>query len=153
MNTLQPIHTSSLNDACILAVEALDNLVTELVKAHYPSPLPGFFDWIADVLTPFVDVMVTSIFYESRFKKSLEMGHPKIAMSLWVYHWVTPIISSKYPALTANLEKLPLPANRSLHDQQAIAGTLMSRPKKLTAAFRTAGSSIYFGAQANMRPA
>lgn len=138
MNTPQTISTTSLNDTCILAIDALDSLVTDLVKAHRPKPLPDFLDWIADEVTPFVETVIKSTFDESRFKKSLEMGHPKIAMLHWVRHWVKPGIVSKYPELAEHfvgLSKAGNQGHRNLENSVEIA--VMSAKMRLTNLRRT----------------
>lgn len=148
MKTPQSIFADTLNDLCILAIEALDNLVTHLVKASHPKPLPGFLDWIADVMTPFVEAMVASTFCESRFKNSLEIGHPEVAMSLWVRYWVKSSIVSKYPTLALHIAELPLPIVQNFHYHQVRSEISTSFPKERFNTLRFAklstNSSVYF---------
>lgn len=87
------------DSAQLLAVAALDDLVTSLVKDCGLEISPQFFDWIADEATPMVELFVERFFRNDRFIASLQVGDPKIAMSLWVRHWICPQIAARFDQL------------------------------------------------------
>lgn len=97
----------------ILAVAALDEMVTSLVKASKLRMSPGFLDWIADEATPLVEQSVERFFRNDRFAASLRAGDPKIAISLWVRHWVCPRITARFEQLAPHVaefsESVPAP--------------------------------------------
>ena len=87
----------------ILAVAALDEMVTSLVKASKLRISPGFLDWVADEATPLVELSVERFFRNDRFMASLRAGDPKIAISLWVRHWVCPRITANFAQLAPHV--------------------------------------------------
>jgi hypothetical protein len=87
----------------ILAVAALDEMVTSLVKASKPRISPRFLDWIADEATPLVELSVERFFRNDRFIASLRAGDPRIAISLWVRHWVCPRITANFAQLAPHV--------------------------------------------------
>lgn len=89
--------------AQILAVAALDEMVTSLVKASRLKLSPRFLDWIADEATPLVEQSVERFFRNERFVASLHAGDPKIAISLWVRHWVCPRITAGFEQLAPHV--------------------------------------------------
>ena len=93
----------SANEASIIAIGVLDDLVNDLVKASCLKMSPAFLDWIADEATPLVERCVERSIKNSRFSDSLLMGDPKIAMALWVRHWVCPWIVANFDELAGYL--------------------------------------------------
>lgn len=93
----------STQQACIIAIGALDDLVTDLVKASGLGMSPGFFDWVADEATPWVERRVTGLFDNERFAQSLKMGDPRVALARWVRHWVGPWIVARFEPLAVYL--------------------------------------------------
>jgi hypothetical protein len=87
----------------ILAIAALDEMVISLVKASKLRISPGFLDWIADEATPLVELSVERFFRNERFVASLHAGDPKIAISLWVRHWVCPRITANFAQLAPHV--------------------------------------------------
>lgn len=83
----------------LLAVAALDELVVSLVKASRLEISPNFLDWIADEATPLVELCVERFFRNDRFIASLRVGDPRVAISLWVRHWVCPQITANFAQL------------------------------------------------------
>lgn len=108
----------------ILAVAALDEMVTSLVKASKLRVSPGFLDWVADEATPLVEQSVERFFRNDRFAASLRAGDPKIAISLWVRHWVC-------PRITANFEQL---APHVAEFAESGPAALMAEPSRPTPA-------------------
>jgi hypothetical protein len=104
----------------ILAVAALDEMVTSLVKASKLRISPRFLDWIADEATPLVELSVERFFRNDRFIASLRAGDPKIAISLWVRHWVC-------PRITANFEQL---APHVAEFSESVPAALMAEPPR-----------------------
>lgn len=96
-------HPLSANEASIIAVGALDDLVNDLVKASRLKISPAFLDWIADEATPLVERRVARSFDSSRFADSLRMGDPRIALARWVRHWVCPWIVVNFNELAVYL--------------------------------------------------
>ena len=95
--------TLTRQQASILAVQALDDLVHELVRAKRLQESPGFLDWVADEATPLVERCVERAFSNPRFAASLKMGEPRIAMARWVRHWVCPWIVIHFDDFVAHL--------------------------------------------------
>lgn len=93
----------SVEEASIVAVAALDDLVNDLVKASCLNMSPAFLDWVADEATPLVDRYVAHFFNSPRFANSLRMGDPRIAMARWVRHWVCPWIVANFEPLAVYL--------------------------------------------------
>jgi hypothetical protein len=97
----------------ILAVAALDDMVTSLVKASKLRISPRFLDWVADEATPLVELSVERFYRNDRFIASLRAGDPKIAISLWVRHWVCPRITANFAQLAPHVaefsESVPAP--------------------------------------------
>jgi len=93
----------SVEEASIVAVAALDDLVNDLVKASCLNMSPAFLDWVADEATPLVEQHVAHFFNSRRFADSLRMGDPKIAMARWVRHWVCPWIVANFEPLAVYL--------------------------------------------------
>jgi len=93
----------SINEASIVAVAALDDLVNELVKASCLRMSPAFLDWVADEATPLVERYVALYFNSPRFESSLRMGDPRIALARWVRHWVGPRIVANFGELAVYL--------------------------------------------------
>lgn len=96
-------HSISAEEACILAIAALDGLVIELVKASRLQMSPAFLDWVADEATPLVERHVARSFKSPRFADSLRIGDPGIAMARWVRHWVCPWIVTSFKQLAEHL--------------------------------------------------
>ena len=95
--------TISTNEASIVAVAALDDLVNDLVKASCLKMSPAFLDWVADEATPLVERCVARAFNSPRFANSLRMGDPRIALARWVRHWVGPWIVANFDDLAVYL--------------------------------------------------
>ena len=95
--------TISTNQASIVAVAALDDLVNDLVKASHLRMSPAFLDWVADEATPLVERCGARAFHSPRFANSLHMGDPRIALARWVRHWVGPWIVANFDDLAAYL--------------------------------------------------
>lgn len=93
----------SAKEASLIAIAALDDLVSDLVKASCLKMPPVFLDWIADEATPLVERYVAHSFKSSRFAGSLRMGDPRIAMARWVRHWVCPWIVVNFDQLAVYL--------------------------------------------------
>ena len=95
--------TISSDEACILAIETLDDLVNELMRVGIFRRQTVFLDWIANVATPLVEQSVLRSYANPRFVESLQMGEPKIALAHWVRHWVGPRIAANFDELAARL--------------------------------------------------
>ncbi|WP_332776662.1 hypothetical protein [Polaromonas sp.] len=93
----------SAKEASLIAIAALDDLVSDLVKASCLKMPPVFLDWIADEATPLVERYVAHSFKNARFAGSLRMGDPRIAMARWVRHWVCPWIVVNFDELAVYL--------------------------------------------------
>lgn len=96
-------HTINLHEAALIAVSALDDMVTDLVRAS-PSRLSSkFLDWIADEATPLVEQQVNAAFANPAFASTLRKGDARIALSQWVNHWVCPHIALCFAPVAAYL--------------------------------------------------
>ncbi|MES2412855.1 MAG: hypothetical protein V4614_03585 [Pseudomonadota bacterium] len=104
-NIASMIRTSNLcpQQASLIAVSALDDLVTHLVKASQLKLSSRFLDWIADDATPYIEQQVHTLFSNPAFEKSLRHGDHRIALSRWVRHWICPHISRQFAQLAEHL--------------------------------------------------
>lgn len=96
-------HHISSKEACFIAIESLDDLVTDLLKSGCRQIPPLFLDWIADEATPLVEQHVAHLFSSPRFADSLRIGDPRIALARWVRHWVGPRIVAEFDQLAVYL--------------------------------------------------
>lgn len=101
------IRTSNIapQEAALVAVSALDDLVTDLVKASPFKLSARFLDWVADEATPLVEDCVHSAFSHPAFAATLRKGDHRIALSRWVRHWVCPRIAKHFVHLADHLPK------------------------------------------------
>ena len=102
-NSFNSRHAVSERGVQVLAVAALDELVINLVKAGGLTVSPEFLDWVADEATPMVELSVSRLFRNKRFVDSLSIGEPKIAMSLWVRHWICPQITARFAHMASDV--------------------------------------------------
>lgn len=93
----------SPKEASIIAVAVLDDMVRDLVQASCPEKARAFLDWIADEATPLLEQKVLQSFQSPHFANSLRLGDPRIALSRWVLHWVSPWIAEHFSHLAAHL--------------------------------------------------
>ena len=110
MRHQQPINT---REACILAVEALDNIVIDLLQSSPLETSPDFLDWVADEATPLVQLSVINALRVPRFVDSLRLGPPKIGMTHWVRHWLGPLIALKFVGMA--IQPGPASAHPRVH--------------------------------------
>lgn len=101
--TMIRTHSITTEQASIMAVAALDDLVNDLVKASCLHMSPAFLDWVADEATPLVERSIARSFHSPKFAHSLQMGDPRIALARWVRHWVCPWIVVNFESLAAYL--------------------------------------------------
>ncbi len=106
-NMASMIRTSIIapQEAALIAVSALDDLVTELLKTSPFKLSARFLDWVADEATPLVEDRVHSAFSNPAFAATLRKGDHRIALSRWVRHWVCPRIASRFVQLAEHLPK------------------------------------------------
>jgi hypothetical protein len=106
------IRTRSLcqQEACIMAVSALDDLVTQLVTTCHLKLPPLFLDWVADEATPLVEQQIADCFGHPLFAASLRQGDPRLVLASWMREWLRPGVTARFAAL---LPHLP-PADRRL---------------------------------------
>lgn len=103
MTAMIRTHTIVPQEAALVAVSALDELVTHLVKASPIRLSSQFLDWVADHATPLVEDKVQSAFANPAFAATLRQGDHRIALSRWVNHWVCPRISAGFAQLAEHL--------------------------------------------------
>lgn len=118
-------HHLSAKEACFIAIESLDDLVTDLLKSGYLQIPPLFLDWIADEATPLVEQHVAHLFSSPRFANSLRIGDPQIALARWVRHWIVPRIVAEFDQLAEHL--LEFAASRSASGQPPKPASLRRR--------------------------
>jgi hypothetical protein len=99
------IRTHSLcpNEACVIAVAALDDLVTLLVKACHLKLPPVFLDWVADEATPLVERQVAGCFDHPQFAASLRQGDHRLVLAGWMREWVRPGLAARFAELLPHL--------------------------------------------------
>ncbi len=86
-------------EACLVAVSALDDLVRELVQACHLTLPSAFFDWVADEATPLVEQQMADFFDHPQFAATLRIGDHRLALSRWVRLWVGPRITARFASL------------------------------------------------------
>ncbi len=87
------------NEACLIAVAALDEMVTALVSARFLQVAPAFFDWVADEATPLVEQQVADAFSHPVFAASLRQGDHRLVLAAWMRHWVRPGLAARFADL------------------------------------------------------
>ncbi len=99
------IRTQSLcqNEACLIAVSALDDLVTQLVKACHLKLPPVFLDWVADEATPLVEEQMADWFDHPQFAATLRHGDHRLVLAGWMRHWVRPGLARRFAELLPHL--------------------------------------------------
>ena len=95
--------TSRLNEASLVAVSALDDIVLHMVKASEIRLTSDFLDWVADEATAMVEINLGQVFAKSGFATMVHRGDHRIALSHWVRHWVCPQIASRFESLAGRL--------------------------------------------------
>jgi hypothetical protein len=120
------------DDAAVLGVAALDDLVRHLLKCCAGAAPEDFLDRVADEATPLVEHAVERALGDSRFRASLRIGDPAIAMRRWVQHWIAPWLAARFPALQPYLANAPAASSYS-RTQRATSGSsgyrmMASRP-------------------------
>ncbi len=99
-------------EAALIAVSALDDLVTDLVRASPLKLSARFLDWVADEATPLVEDRLHSAFRNPAFAATLRRGDHRIALTRWVRHWVCPRIAKHFVQLADYLpEDIQAPAD------------------------------------------
>lgn len=103
MTAMIRTRTIAPQEAALVAVSALDELVTHLAKASPLRLSSQFLDWVADHATPLVEDRVHSAFANPAFAATLHQGDHRIALSRWVMHWVCPRIAASFSQLAEHL--------------------------------------------------
>lgn len=100
------------HEACVIAVAALDDLVTLLVKACHLKLPPVFLDWVADEATPLVERQIAGCFEHPAFAASLRLGDHRLVLAAWMRQWIRPDMAARFagllPYLPAADNRLPL---------------------------------------------
>jgi hypothetical protein len=91
----QPI--TDLKTVSILAIEALDALISHLIREGDASVSPRFLDWVSDSLTTTILARVEAAQQTKRFQESLRLGNPRIAIAYWIKHWTCAEIKVHFP--------------------------------------------------------
>jgi len=104
-HTIVMIRTRSLapHEACVIAVAALDDLVTLLVKACHLQLPPVFLDWVADEATPLVEQQVAACFDHPQFAASLRQGDHRLVLASWMRQWIRPGLALRFAQLLPHL--------------------------------------------------
>jgi hypothetical protein len=99
------IRTRSLcqQEACVIAVSALDDLVAQLVKTCHLKLPPLFLDWVADEATPLVEQQIADCFGHPLFAASLRQGDPRLVLASWMREWLRPGLTARFGALLPHL--------------------------------------------------
>ncbi|RZJ26922.1 MAG: hypothetical protein EOO54_01040 [Haliea sp.] len=93
-------------EACLIAVSALDDLVAQLVKACHLQLPAVFFDWIADEATPLVEQQMADCFDHPQFAATLRQGDHRLVLASWMRHWVRPGLAARFAQLLPHLPPL-----------------------------------------------
>lgn len=91
------------HQACVIAVAALDDLVTLLVKACHLKLPPVFLDWVADEATPLVEQQIADWFDHPEFAASLRRGDHRLVLAGWMRQWIRPGMVVRFAELLPHL--------------------------------------------------
>lgn len=97
------IKTICLDEAALVAVSALDDIVLHMLKASALRLTPDFLDWVVDEATVMVEDKLGQMFAQPAFAATLRRGDHRIALSQWVRHWVCPHIARRFEGLAGRL--------------------------------------------------
>jgi hypothetical protein len=95
-----PIPENSITDSkdtSVIAIEELDSLISKLIREGGTSVSPLFLDWVADSLTATILSRLEAHQQSRRFKESLLLGNPRIAIAHWIKHWTCSEIREHFP--------------------------------------------------------
>ena len=127
--------TICLNDASLVAVSALDDIVLHMVKASEIRLSANFLDWVVGEATAMVELKLGEVFAEPGFVAMLHRGDHRIALGQWVRHWICPRIASRFEALA---DRLPEFSETSPLDGPVVPRRLMPGIKRPLLAARPA---------------
>jgi hypothetical protein len=96
LNYARPGKHLTSKEVCILAIDILDRIVSDLVRDPKRTTSPEFLDWVADEATPLIEMSVEKSFDNPRFVNTLGIGRTDIALAHWVRHWIAPAIEVKF---------------------------------------------------------
>ncbi len=116
-------HTICLNEASLVAVSALDDIVLHMVRASELRLTPAFLDWMLDDATLMVEQQLGQGFADPGFAATLRRGDHRIALGQWVRHWVCPHIASRFEALAGRLPQFFASSPADLLDVAGLAAT------------------------------
>lgn len=84
------------HDLSVLAIEALDTLLSQLIRDGDAYVSSRFLDWVADSLTITILSRLEAVQITSKFQETMRLGYPKVAMMYWVRHWACPEIKKHF---------------------------------------------------------
>ena len=119
--------TICLNEASLVAVSALDDIVLHMVRASELRLMPDFLDWVADEATAMVEEQLGQAFAQPAFAATLRRGDHRIALSQWVRHWVCPHIASHFETLAGRLPQFSVTSPAEAKLLQSAPATDYSR--------------------------
>lgn len=93
----------SQHEACVVAVSALDDLVSLLVKSCHLKLPPVFLDWVADEATPLIERQIADCFEHPQFAASLRLGDHRLVLARWMHQWVRPGLAARFAHLLPHL--------------------------------------------------
>lgn len=120
-----------------MAVSALDDLVTHLVKTCHLKLPPVFLDWVADEATPLVERQMADWFDHPQFAASLRQGDHRLVLAGWMRQWLRPGLAARFAELLPHLpppdSRLPLmlPASAAPSAAPATVMPPRARPRML----------------------
>ena len=118
------LRTRSLkqHEACVVAISALDDLVTGLVKSCHLKLPPVFLDWVAEEATPLIERQIADYCEHPQFAASLRAGDHRLVLAGWMRQWVRPGLAARFAQLLPHLPPadsrlpvlLPVPAAQAV---------------------------------------
>ncbi|MEO6016202.1 MAG: hypothetical protein ABIP46_03025 [Polaromonas sp.] len=120
--------TICINEASLVAVSALDDIVLHMVKASEIRLNSDFLDWVVDEATPMVEINLGQAFAKPGFAARLHRGDHRIALSQWVRHWVCPQIASRFESLAGRLPEFSVTSPLDVAQVQRAPDAGYSRP-------------------------
>jgi len=98
----QPTHfQDTTHHVEVFAIQALDDLTGHLIQQHKFSVPPDFLDWIGQEATNLTRLVVRRYVDNAGTDAALNPSRAEIAILRLVYQTVTPMIKSRFEALTA----------------------------------------------------
>ena len=115
--TLPASSREPAHHAEVLAIEALDSLVTKLIRKNDNCVPPEFLDWVGTEATQLAVQIVRKYLEYDAFVKKMNSDRAEVTVLRVVYQAIMPLVQARYSDLTGNMTQYP-----SLGDSPPLGG-------------------------------